>query len=647
MALQTNDYLLVNRSGVSYRYAWEDVLDDVELSMQIDDVFSFTGPKGATTKSESLVPLDIDNGIRLPIAGTGDYNQDGAIRYSPTNSKIELYYAGAWNTASGGTAFSPTPPVPATIGDVWYDTDNGRAYVYYYDGTSSQWVEMNPAWDGGVPPSVLDGALIVDGSITPSKLSPDAIKWDTSGYHSIGQSVDQTVRLAIRSLNSNNEQKGLELTQADATNVSQQTFSVSQNDVTSTSTITVDNSASNAQLVIALGSSPKLTIPESGNITSNVPIQSNTGFVGNVTGDLTGTASQINRNGVSSSTNNDYRLLLGDATNASGSSSAYVVTNATRAYYNPSQDRLTVGTFAGNLTGTANNSNQLGGLAASSFFNLGANNTASGANTFSGQVTYSNSTRHLDNVTAQFGNSNDARFYFNGSNLYTDLSAGNWFIRDGNSTRFTFNRTAGTFTSTGNITAPNFVGNLSGNATSANSATTAQTTNQVNVIGVGSSVVPVLLGDDVNPGNNQDIQRDQTLFWDGTSNTLNTFNLQLTGTVQGGTYTNLRCEGTIREEVYTIPYSTNFTIDPENGSFQLVTLASSTTTPTEAGWVAGESVTLMISNDNSSRTVNWGTLNVRWANGVSPDITASGGYTVLQLWKIGSSIYGAIVGDVI
>lgn len=58
--------------------------------------------------------------------------------------------------------------------------------------------------------------------------------------------------------------------------------------------------------------------------------------------------------------------------------------------------------------------------------------------------------RFNDNVFATFGTGDDVEFFYNGSNMYTDLVAGYWYIRDGSTTRFTFND-AGHFTATGNI----------------------------------------------------------------------------------------------------------------------------------------------------------------------------------------------------
>ena len=197
MALQNTDFFLVNRAGTGHRLAWSELQSTTEGSLQVQDVFTYTGTTGATTAAQTDVPVIVDQGIRLPVAGTGDYNVDGAIRYSPSNSKLEMYYNGNWNTASGGTAFGATPPTPATEGDVWYDTDNGRSYVYYNDGTSSQWVEMNPAWDGGSPPDSVDTIQLVDESVTPAKLAAGGLIDFSSTGVGIGEAAG-TSPLKIR-----------------------------------------------------------------------------------------------------------------------------------------------------------------------------------------------------------------------------------------------------------------------------------------------------------------------------------------------------------------------------------------------------------------------------------------------------------------
>lgn len=67
--------------------------------------------------------------------------------------------------------------------------------------------------------------------------------------------------------------------------------------------------------------------------------------------------------------------------------------------------------------------------------------------TVTGSVTFN------DSVKLQLGTGADSDLYFDGTNTYFDLSAGNFILRDGTTTRFTFARTTGTFTATGDVEA--------------------------------------------------------------------------------------------------------------------------------------------------------------------------------------------------
>ena len=60
--------------------------------------------------------------------------------------------------------------------------------------------------------------------------------------------------------------------------------------------------------------------------------------------------------------------------------------------------------------------------------------------------------RFNDSVLCTFGNSNDFEIFHNGSHAYMDMVTGNLYIRDGSTTRFTFDDN-GSFTATGNVTA--------------------------------------------------------------------------------------------------------------------------------------------------------------------------------------------------
>lgn len=104
--------------------------------------------------------------------------------------------------------------------------------------------------------------------------------------------------------------------------------------------------------------------------------------------------------------------------------------------------------------------------------------------------------------------------------------------------------------------------------------------------------------------------------------------------------------GAIVENIYTITDGAAFAIDPTNGAIQLVTLGANRT-PKAANFSEGASLTLMV-DDGSGRTLTWtdttfGSSGVTWIDGTAPSLSTTG-YTVLEFWKVGAQVYGALVG---
>lgn len=112
------------------------------------------------------------------------------------------------------------------------------------------------------------------------------------------------------------------------------------------------------------------------------------------------------------------------------------------------------------------------------------------------------------------------------------------------------------------------------------------------------------------------------LMWDGSI-------LGVTGTVNTKNVSNL---------VYTIVDGPSVDINPSNGGIQIWTLGNNRT-PTASSFNQGQAVTLMI-EDGSTYTVDWTTMGVSWLGGLEPLLPTSG-YGVIELWKVGSTIYGA------
>ena len=104
--------------------------------------------------------------------------------------------------------------------------------------------------------------------------------------------------------------------------------------------------------------------------------------------------------------------------------------------------------------------------------------------------------------------------------------------------------------------------------------------------------------------------------------------------------TNAALTGTPVEDIYALS-GTSAALEPDNGSIQTHTLSGSTTY--SDAFSAGQGITLMI-DDGSAQTVSWPTMT--WVNngGAAPTLATSG-YTVISIWKVSSTLYGALVGD--
>ena len=83
---------------------------------------------------------------------------------------------GAGSGTSGGTSvtISDTPPTNPSPGNLWWNSVLGTMFIYYYNGTSYQWVTSSPALvgaqgvQGPTGPSGYTGSIGVSGGATGS-----------------------------------------------------------------------------------------------------------------------------------------------------------------------------------------------------------------------------------------------------------------------------------------------------------------------------------------------------------------------------------------------------------------------------------------------------------------------------------------------
>jgi len=90
---------------------------------------------------------------------------EGQVIYETDTNNLRFWSGSAWESNKGAVISSAAPTSPAA-GDIWYDSDDGRAYIYYDDGSSQQWVEF------GAPPS---GSTIALASYADSAARTTAI----------------------------------------------------------------------------------------------------------------------------------------------------------------------------------------------------------------------------------------------------------------------------------------------------------------------------------------------------------------------------------------------------------------------------------------------------------------------------------------
>jgi len=94
------------------------------------------------------------------------------------------------------------------------------------------------------------------------------------------------------------------------------------------------------------------------------------------------------------------------------------------------------------------------------------------------------------------------------------------------------------------------------------------------------------------------------------------------------------------EEVYVLTGTTP-SLDPDLGTIQTWTLAGNST-PADT-LTDGQSMTLMI-DDGSAYSITWPTMT--WVGGTVPVLETTG-YTMIVLWKVGTTLRGMLVGTVV
>jgi len=109
----------------------------------------------------------------------------------------------------------------------------------------------------------------------------------------------------------------------------------------------------------------------------------------------------------------------------------------------------------------------------------------------------------------------------------------------------------------------------------------------------------------------------------------------------GGTFTGtIIVEDAINENVFAITDAASVALDPDNGMVQTWTLGANRTATDSL--TTGQSMLLIITASSSNYTLTWPTM--KWNGGSAPTLGGANA-TAIELFKVGSQLYGATVGD--
>lgn len=96
----------------------------------------------------------------------------------------------------------------------------------------------------------------------------------------------------------------------------------------------------------------------------------------------------------------------------------------------------------------------------------------------------------------------------------------------------------------------------------------------------------------------------------------------------------------ITETVFAITDASSVALDPINGMIQTWTLGANRTATDSLS--TGQSMLLIITASSSNYTLTWPTM--KWSGGSAPTLGGANP-TAIELFKVGSQLYGATVGD--
>ena len=88
--------------------------------------------------------------------------------FQPAGGPSYVYSGGVWrDKASNRALVSDSPPPNPANGDLWWESDSGNLFLWYNDGDSSQWVQINtPSNIANLLSSIVTTVITTNGTYT-------------------------------------------------------------------------------------------------------------------------------------------------------------------------------------------------------------------------------------------------------------------------------------------------------------------------------------------------------------------------------------------------------------------------------------------------------------------------------------------------
>lgn len=171
------------------------------------------GPEGPPGDIGSVGPAGPqgEEGPQGPIGPTGP---PGPVGEAPNDGKQYVRKNLAWSEVSvpPGTYVGDTPPASPVAGQLWWKSNDGNLYLYYNDGNTLQWVQVN-----ATPPTVSAGVEVV--ALAPTSTPQNNLATGASVSNNVHTIIEltPTVSFVLASIDTTGWAVGKKITIRNAT----------------------------------------------------------------------------------------------------------------------------------------------------------------------------------------------------------------------------------------------------------------------------------------------------------------------------------------------------------------------------------------------------------------------------------------------